>query len=119
MTIILGKVYANWCGHCKSLKPEWKALKKSIPKGRVKFIEIEESEIEKRSKFETKMNLKLNVSGYPTIFKIGPNKTIEYYNGTRTAYDMRKWAFSSPGEKTAKRREPHKKTRKLRPLFFV
>ena len=119
MKIVLGKVYANWCGHCQVLKPEWKALKKLIPKGLFQFIEIEESEIEKRSNFEKKMNVKLDVNGYPTIFKIHPNKQIEYYSGPRTANDMRKWVLSSPVKKTMKRSRPQRNTRKLRSLFFV
>ena len=25
--------YANWCGHCTHMKPEWNKFKSSIPKG--------------------------------------------------------------------------------------
>lgn len=119
MAIIVGKVYANWCGHCQILKPEWKALKKLIPKGRVQFKEFEESEIGKRSDFEKKMNIKLDVNGYPTIFKIHSNKQVEYYLGPRTAYDMRRWVLSSSSKKTVKRGFPQKRTRKVRSLFFL
>jgi thiol-disulfide isomerase/thioredoxin len=93
--IIVGKVYANWCGHCQILKPEWKKLKRSIPVGRVEFIEIEESESAKRANFEKKIKTTLNVNGYPTIFKIHKNKQVEYYTGPRTADEMRKWVLTS------------------------
>ena len=32
--IVVGKIYADWCGHCKSLNGEWKKLKKMIKLGR-------------------------------------------------------------------------------------
>ena len=28
--ILIGKVYANWCGHCQHLKPEWLKMKKEL-----------------------------------------------------------------------------------------
>ena len=89
--MIVGKVYANWCGHCQNLKPEWKALKKSLSTSRVQFIEIEESESAKRAHFEKKNKTQLNVNGFPTIFKIQHGKPVQYYTGPRTADAMRAW----------------------------
>lgn len=101
--IIVGKVYANWCGHCQTLKPEWKKLKTIIPKDRVQFIEIEESESAKRSQFEKKIKSTLDVNGYPTIFKIHTSKPVEYYTGPRTAQEMRRWILSSSSNKKTRR----------------
>ena len=28
--IIIGKIYADWCGHCNMLKPEWEKMKNMI-----------------------------------------------------------------------------------------
>ena len=102
-SIIVGKVYADWCGHCKSLKPEWKKLKTMTPKDRVQFIEIEESEAAKRLQFEKKTKRSLTVNGYPTIFKIHTNKPVEYYTGPRTAQDIRQWILSSSSNKKTRR----------------
>ena len=97
--IIIGKVYADWCGHCQTLKPKWEQLKEILPKGRVQTIEIEETETDKRAEFEKKYKKTINVRGYPTIFKIVNNK-IEYYSGPREPEDMKRWVLSTPNKKT-------------------
>ena len=97
--IIIGKVYADWCGHCQALKPKWEQLKQILPKGRVQTVEIEETETDKRAQFEKKHKKTINVSGYPTIFKIVNNK-IEYYSGPREPEDMKRWVLSTPNKKT-------------------
>lgn len=110
-TIIIGKVYADWCGHCEALKPKWEKLKEILPKGRVQTIEIEESETEKRTEFEKKYNKTINVNGYPTIFKIVNNK-IEYYSGPREPEDMKRWILSTPNKKTFRRHRNTKRKHK-------
>jgi thiol-disulfide isomerase/thioredoxin len=99
--IIVGKVYADWCGHCQTLKPKWEQLKRILPKGRVQTVEIEESETEKRAEFETTHKKTINVSGYPTIFKIINNK-IHYYSGPREPEDMKQWVLSGPSSSSKK-----------------
>lgn len=112
MKTIVGKIYANWCGHCQSLKPEWQMMRSTIKNGsNIQFIEIEEGQINKLERFK-KQFPNLEVNGYPTIFKIHPNRSIEYYNGARLAYDMKKWATNNnqikkankTNKKTAKRK---------------
>lgn len=112
MKTIVGKIYANWCGHCQSLKPEWQMMKSTIKNGsNIQFIEIEEGQINKLERFKQQFP-NLEVNGYPTIFKIQPNGSIEYYNGARLAYDMKKWATNNnqikkankTNKKTAKRK---------------
>ena len=105
MQLIVGKVYANWCGHCHHLKPEWKKLKNMISNKqvRVQFIEIEESESAKRATFEKKIKASLNVSGFPTIFKVQFGKPVEYYTGPRTADAMRTWILSSSTNRKTRR----------------
>lgn len=94
--IIVGKVYANWCGHCKDLKPIWEELKSSLEKKmesldlKIDFVEIEESE---KKKLEEYPGLKVN--GYPTIFKIKNNGKIEYYDGHRELAKMQDWVLGN------------------------
>ena len=38
------KIYANWCGHCQQLKPEWDTMKSLIKNKENKDIEIVEFE---------------------------------------------------------------------------
>lgn len=108
--LIIGKVYADWCGYCQQLKPEWEKLKKI---SKAKFVEFEAEKTQEKSDFENIHGIQLQVSGYPTIFKITPNKEVQYYNGPRTAADIHRW--SSPSTKTQKRKlHKNKKTRNRR-----
>jgi hypothetical protein len=98
--ITIGLIYANWCGHCQSLKPEWKKMKHNVmktpsyKKGMYKFMEIEESDKMKDAKINKMNNYihgeKLAANGYPTVFKIKGGK-LNYYEGDRNAHEMQKW----------------------------
>jgi len=101
--MIIGLVYANWCGHCQVLKPEWKKMKNNLKSSKIKnnnqFVEIEDSDIQKNHKMNQintrlKKGEKLNVQGYPTIFKI-KSGNLEYYKGGRTSDEMGNWAFKN------------------------
>jgi thiol-disulfide isomerase/thioredoxin len=104
MKIIIGKIYANWCGHCQSLKPEWYNMKKMLKykNKNIQFVEIEESQQQKLDKFKKRFP-QLEINGYPTIFKIYPNKHIEYYNGNRLTSDMKKWVFEKNNVRSTKK----------------
>ena len=93
--IIVGKVYADWCGHCQMLKPEWAKMKKHIyskkGKKRVVFVEIEEKQIEsKLRKLEKEQGVKVETNGYPTLFRISGGKVV-YYKGNRQSNEMTRW----------------------------
>jgi thioredoxin-like negative regulator of GroEL len=90
MVLIVGKVYANWCGHCQTLKPVWEKLCSSVKNDNTQFVSFEESEHDKRTQFEHSNGVKLSVNGYPTIFKIS-NRNVDYYSGQRSLEDMLKW----------------------------
>lgn len=97
---VIGKIHANWCGHCKSLVPEWEKMKNAVNKsdlaGKYTFEEIESASQGPKIKFinnnhlknsETKLSLQ---GGYPTLFKIKDGK-LSYYKGPRRAADMTNW----------------------------
>ena len=98
--LIIGLIYANWCGHCQALKPEWKKMKGDIKRspmyksGQCKFAEIENSDPTKQRKMAI-VNKQIkggNVSanGFPTIYKV-KNGNIEYYQGGRSSQEMKNW----------------------------
>lgn len=120
MTII-GKIYANWCGHCKQLEPQWEKMKQQINNKNIKYIEIEEQEHKKLNNFR-KQYPSLQINGYPTIFKIYPNKTIEYFNKDRIANVMKQWATKKIVPKTVNKRnfrKKYSKTIKKKNYFYM
>lgn len=122
MKTIIGKIYASWCGYCKSLKPEWYKMKKMLQykNKHIQFVEIEESQQQKLNKFKKRFP-DLQINGYPTIFKITANKYIEYYTGNRLTNDMKKWATEKNTLKSTRKHfrqtNPHNKTNKYFGLF--
>lgn len=96
-TIIMGLIYANWCGHCKTTEPEWEIMEKMLKSySKIKCIKIEENEMNTQL---PKINIAylgesgdfVVSNGYPTIFRIEDEK-VKYYNGERTAVKMFNWA---------------------------
>jgi hypothetical protein len=120
--VIIGLVYANWCGHCQSLKPEWETMKQnmmsspSYRNGSYKFIEIEDSDNAKEAKISNinsrLIGSKLTANGYPTIFKVRGGK-LEYFQGGRTSSELEKW-FSSKRMYGGRRRAGYRKRRSFK-----
>ena len=105
--IVAGKIFAAWCGHCKSLAPEWNKMKKNIQEknkdGDVLFAEIEESQeghkIPEINEKHVKKGKPLAVQGgYPTLFKI-ENEQVHYYGGARNAEEMETWFLNHDNNK--------------------
>lgn len=77
------KFYAPWCGHCKSLAPEWEELS-SLAQDRIKIAEVDATK-------HTMLAHRYKIKGFPTIlmFPAGmKGKDPIPYNGPRTASDM-------------------------------
>jgi thiol-disulfide isomerase/thioredoxin len=72
--------YANWCGHCKTFKPEWEVLKTKLNELGIRHNEFEES----LNKQDVE---KANISAFPTIRVKANGEQIEY-NGRRSAADI-------------------------------
>ena len=113
--IVVIKVYADWCGHCQALKPEWERMKKIVPMHRVQFVEIndrnKDAGIENLNRVHG-VNMPMP-DGYPTIARFGPDKQIEYYGGERTAHPLAQWALhGGQGIEGGKRRNRTAKKRR-------
>ena len=107
---LVGLAYANWCGHCTAMKPEWDKMKDGIRnhpahKDKIEIMEVEDGEPGKDAKFAN-MNAKLHpgkkleVRGFPYLFRI-VGGTAHEYKGKRDAPSMMAWAVSPPQQKNA------------------
>jgi thiol-disulfide isomerase/thioredoxin len=106
--VTVGLIYANWCGHCQALKPEWKKMKKGMRGMNCHYLEIEDADPHKDRKIahvNSRLNAgKLEANGYPTVFRIkGGN--LEYYQGERSAATMEQW-FKGGANKAEQEPEP-------------
>ena len=97
--VVIGLIYANWCHHCKALKPAWDEMKKDIMKnysGKFSIVEIEADQADKSeqlAKLEQMLDgQKIDASGYPTIVKVAGGR-VDYYGGNRELNDMKQWAI--------------------------
>jgi thiol-disulfide isomerase/thioredoxin len=117
--VMVGRIHALWCGHCKSLVPEWSKMKKALSKqrGGYKFVSVEQSKEEPHLE---RLNKYLKIDddakkvqiqgGYPTIFKAS-NGVVEYYNGPRMADNLVKWAREPMKGGSYKATKSHNKSR--------
>jgi thiol-disulfide isomerase/thioredoxin len=129
-TLVVGKIYADWCGHCKTLEPKWEIFDKKITKrfdkkNKPLVYKVEESDIDDPAVGLESLRVhladpteKVSVQGgYPTIFKI-VNGVLSYYDGPREVGPMIMWAMqglrATPNSsKHTRRHKNHKnKTKK-------
>ena len=122
--IVVVKVYADWCGHCQSLKPEWERMKKIVPMHKVRFVEINEKHKDAAiPNFNMTHGVELpEPQGYPTIARFGPDKQIQFYEGERKAHPLAQWALyggqgTEGGSKKRHRNRTAKKRRGTRGFF--
>jgi len=121
-TLVFGKIYADWCGHCQVLAPKWKIVAQTVwnrfsNKDKPHVFEIEESVMDDNVEgLESVNNLYLANSsekvevqgGFPTIFKIVKGKVF-YYNGPREIKPMMSWLFKGIRVSNHTKKRGHKK----------
>ena len=71
--------YADWCGHCKKIKPVWDEASKEVNKSENQMIKVNCGEGTEKDKEIMK---KYNIEGYPTII-VFKNGSPSVYNGER------------------------------------
>jgi thiol-disulfide isomerase/thioredoxin len=81
--------YANWCGHCQSMKPEWDKFKK-ICKTNPKYSHLQVADVESEHIGNT--NAVNEVHGFPTI---------KYYNKNSTTKDIPEQSIDYQDERVA------------------
>ena len=89
--------YAEWCSHCKTMKPEWKKAVNNVSnnKDTINIAEIESSHIGNLSEPP-------NVDGYPTIKMYNNGKEVAKFEDERIADKIEKFAINNSSKKVAK-----------------
>ena len=86
----VGKLYADWCGHCKHMKKDWDIMQNTLEQDQGPVVLNVESSNE--TDF-LNLNPNFEPQGYPTIFKKKPKKHFEYYKGPRNSEAFIIWAM--------------------------
>jgi len=82
-SMVLVKVFAPWCGHCKKMAPEYEKAALVAKENKKPYIL---AEIDGTT--STKARAYFGVSGFPTIKLVMNNTIVETYEGARTSEDI-------------------------------
>jgi len=85
--------YAEWCGHCKTMKPEWqKVVNKMSKSNNVNVAEVESEHI-------PELAHKPKVDGFPSIKMYNKGKEVSNYEDERVADKIEKFANDNANTK--------------------
>ena len=99
-TVVVGKIYAEWCHFCQELAPHWEHMKRVVEDSRkhYKVVEISDKDLDAgieriNRTYLANSDKKLALQGgYPTIFKIVDGH-LTYYHGSHSGLMV--WATGS------------------------
>jgi thiol-disulfide isomerase/thioredoxin len=90
--------YAEWCGHCTTMKPEWKKVAdKMNTNNKINVAEIESTHIDD-------LVDKPKIDGFPTIKMYNSGKEVAKFEDERIADNIEKFALSN----STKEKKPSK-----------
>jgi thiol-disulfide isomerase/thioredoxin len=91
--------YADWCGHCQTMKPEWKKVVENISNCKNKSKNINIAEIE--SKHIGDLLNKPEVNGFPSIKMYNSGNEVANFEDERIADKIQSFAFKNSNNKNA------------------
>ena len=81
--------YAEWCGHCQTMKPEWQKVVSNMQKsGKINLADV-------KSDFIEDLPYKPQVDGYPTIKMYNSGKEIAKFEDDRNAEKIEQFALNN------------------------
>ena len=90
--------YAEWCGHCNTMKPEWqKVIEKLKDSGKINVADVKSDIIEKLSH-----NPK--IEGFPTIKMYNKGREVAKFEDERSAEKLEKFAISNANTNSDKKK---------------